>query len=104
MKTFIYENEFGKFNLTLRAEKYMNNDTLAVAADNVDDDDVFGILTVNLNHPLQDGTHAFVDTNNYGKAIMDFLRDNRIAKYAGTIAQNGFCTYPLFKFNLKTLK
>lgn len=44
---------------------------------------------------------AYVDTNNHAY-IRDFVEDNSLAEYvAGGDRVSGFCTYPLYKFDLE---
>lgn len=59
----------------------------------------FATITVNLQNPVQDMTHAYVDTNNNPWAE-EFLVDNGIAKRVpGCEMISGFCTYPLYEFD-----
>lgn len=59
----------------------------------------FAQITVNLQSPLQDETHAFLDINNC-PWVEEFLCDNGIAKpVEGITMKSGFCTYPLYEFN-----
>jgi hypothetical protein len=88
------------YPVTLQFSKYTSNDKLAVQLiEAAAPWCPFAALTVNLQSPLQDKTHAFVDTNNCPWAE-EFLLDNGIAtKVDGCEERSGYCTYPLYEFN-----
>lgn len=46
---------------------------------------------------------AFIDTNNNGKGIIDWLVENHLGYFTGRISASGFCAYPEFCFNLNEL-
>ncbi len=57
-------------------------------------------LTVNIpNHEVYEKDNSFVDTNNVSWAE-EFLLTNNLAVNLYLWAPSGFCTYPLYKFNL----
>ena len=89
------------YKLYLAAHTYAGNNTLAVIAmvreDGYDED--FGTVTVNLPSGEADGTHAYIDTNNCPWAEQ-MLIDNGFAKPTGKYGISGFCTYPLYEFDL----
>lgn len=85
--------------VTVRFTNYANNRTLAVQLTGARPPwAAFATITVNLNWPVQDQDHAFIDTNNCPWAE-EFLCDNGIAEFAGVTGKSGFCTYPLYRFN-----
>lgn len=59
-------------------------------------------LTVNLSRRCEDN-RAFIDTNNNGNAIVNWLLENNLGHLTGRMANSGFCTYPEFEFNMETL-
>ena len=59
MKTYDYNGA----KVYLQKEEYRNNGTLAVLMYK-EDGELYGCITVNLNHPLQSDTLAFLDENN----------------------------------------
>ena len=94
MKTFKFHNTEVSLNFTT----YRNNGTLAVEMNSVTDEDSFGVITVNLNCPLQSDRLAFIDENNY-PGIGAWLQANRIASPIGYTQRSGFCIYELYSFN-----
>lgn len=96
-------NAYGKeFNVKPLRTSYCNNSSLAIVLIDEDTHEDFAVLTVNLNYPLGKGM-AFVDTNNCDWAEQ-FIRNNKLGKPTGMTATSGFCTYPLYKFNLKDIE
>lgn len=68
--------------------------------------DNFGTITVNLNYTNNDPAPencAYVDTNNMPD-IEDWLKENKIAEYTGKKKVSGYCTYPLYKFDIQRIK
>ena len=56
--------KFNNTEVSLDFTTYRNNGTLAVQMNSVPDDDLYGVITVNLCCPLQSDTRAFVSENN----------------------------------------
>ena len=63
----------------------------------------FASLTVNLKQ-TKPGTYAFVDTNNLGEEILDWLAENGIGEYTGRTATSGMCIYPEVRFDMQKIK
>ena len=78
----------------LQKEEYRNNGTLAVLM-YTEDGDLYDCITVNLNHPLQSDTLAFLDENNL-PGIGKWLESKKLGISMGVNARSGFCTYPLY--------
>ena len=93
MKTFNFNNT----EVSLDFTTYRNNGTLAVLMNNVQEDDLYGVITVNLGCPLQTDRLAFVDENNL-PGIGAWLRRNKIASPLGYKQRSGFCLYELYSF------
>lgn len=53
--------KFNNTEVSLNFTTYRNNGTLAVQMNTVPDDDLYGVITVNLCCPLQSDKLAFVD-------------------------------------------
>lgn len=109
MTTYSYTNCVGeKIKVKLGKTSYRNNDTLAVlllqVLDNGEEED-YGVLTVNISDSdiLADDTQAFIDTNNMGEEIINWLVKNKIAMKTPFIGRSGFCTYPLMSFTKEAL-
>lgn len=95
------------FTIVLRKGRYQYGSSLAIVMYAKNEEGMFedfGTITTNLCSRLQDDEHAFVDTNNYGSGIIDFLKSNNIAVETGFVQQSGFCTYPLLRFSKDMLK
>lgn len=90
--------------LKLVADKYSSNGTLAIIVMEILDDgteDRFDIITTNLPFGDADETRAYIDTNNCPWAET-MLKQHGFAKDTGERGHCGFCTYPLYEFNLNT--
>ena len=68
-----------------------------------DDSEPWGMLTVNLDGKRQKDC-AFIDTNNHGQEILEWIEKNGMGHVAGRTGQSGFCTYPEVQFNSEFLK
>lgn len=61
-------------------------------------------LTVNLNESRRCKPNcAYIDTNNNGNEILDWLETNGLGKQTGKVAASGWCWYPEFEFNMEAL-
>lgn len=84
--------EYRGYKVVLSAHKYVKNNVLAVL--------MTYIVTVNLPGYMPDENCAFVDTNNMPD-ILHWLTENGLATDTGLAGVNGYCTYPLMKFDLE---
>jgi hypothetical protein len=91
------------YPVTLHFTHYNDNHTLAVQLVEASAPWCpFATITVNLQSPLQDKTHSYVDTNNCPWAE-EFLLNNGIAKkIEGANMISGFCSYPIYEFDLES--
>ena len=99
----ICKTAFGTYEVTAFKTQYRNNNSLAVQL--LDEDgSPFGMLTVNLpeTRELKDN-EQFVDVNNCPWAP-EFIRGNALGEPTGRMGQSGFCSYPLYAFDLNKLK
>ena len=94
MKTFKFNNT----EVSLSFDTYRSNGTLAVLMNNVQEDELYGVITVNLGCPLQTDRLAFVDENNL-PGIGAWLKRNKIASPLGYKQRSGFCHYELYNFH-----
>lgn len=103
-RVFTVYTKFENVDVICVPTTYSVGDSLAIQMLEVENgmvQDCFTVLTVNLGNPfLQTDTRAFVDTNNNPWAVT-FIRNNRLGKKTGDIQPSGYCTYPLYEFNLK---
>jgi hypothetical protein len=61
-------------------------------------------LTVNLEDFPTENDKAFVDTNNLGDEIVDWIVQNDLGELTGRIGFSGYCVYPEVQFNLDKIK
>lgn len=92
--------QFGKeYEVTAHKANYYNGN-LAIFL--TYDGEPYGNLTVNLSERLLPDT-AYVDTNNMPDAER-FITENGLGEFTGKTKDSGYCTYPLYKFNLDKLE
>lgn len=88
----------------LVTDAYVNNGTLAVIVMEVMPDgteEEFDTITVNImeSNFLDRDNLAYIDINNCSWAEK-LLKQHKFAKDTGYCGHSGFCTYPLYEFNL----
>ena len=59
-------------------------------------------LTVNLSVNC-DKDCGYIDTNNNGTEIVEWLITNKLGRLTGKMRTSGWCIYPEFKFNMEKL-
>ena len=85
--------------------KYTSNGNLAVSMIVEMEEDYYepwSTLTVNLTRKCAPNC-AFIDTNNNGDDIIEWLINNNLGKPTGRMEISGFCFYPEFQFNMDIL-
>ena len=105
MATITYESYGEKYELSFRIDRYSNNDNLAILAMCKDEDgfvEPYGNLTVNIEK-LNKDNWGCVDTNNWRDAI-DLIEQNKLGTPTGMVLQSGYCTYPVYEFDMNELK
>lgn len=105
-KKLIYKSKTcGNVPVTISVNRYAKNKGLSVELYKYpykNDDSYFGSITVNL--PGGAPKHcAYVDTNKMS-GVLPFLKEYRLAAPLPIVAESGFCTYPLFVFNIEKLR
>lgn len=55
-------------------------------------------ITVNVPDCPRNAGCQFIDTNNNGEGILDWLEQNNFGTRTDQEGKSGFCTYPLFNF------
>ncbi|WP_407414241.1 DUF4313 domain-containing protein [Methanobrevibacter sp.] len=91
------------FDVAAKRSTYMANNSLAVMLEDSTDGSPFGVLTVCLPHEFTPDGCAYVDTNNCPWAE-EFIKENQLGDKLEFTAQSGFCTYPLYRFNLNKIQ
>lgn len=91
------------YHVQPRVAEYMDNHTLAISLV-TDIGEPYCHLTVNLmeSDVFASNDTAFVDTNNCPWAE-EFIISNGLGEPLGLVGHSGFCTYPLYKFNMDKL-
>lgn len=88
-------------DIALSVEHYEISGNLAIQMWSFDEGypEPWSMLTVNLDRKCEPNC-AFIDTNNNGVEIIDWLEANHLGYDTGIIHSSGYCTYPMFKFNM----
>lgn len=95
-------NQYGHtYDVTIRKTKYQYNGNLAIVLW-CKDGEPYGNLTTNLDEKLPPDM-AYVDTNNMPDAER-FIKENDLGEDTGIIAKSGYCSYPLYKFNIDKME
>lgn len=87
-----------------RIDHYVSNDNLFVGL--VTDRDGFyepwNDLTTNIGRFCEPNC-SFIDINNNGIDVLDWLLANHLGELTGRVECSGFCDYPEFRFNMDEL-
>lgn len=89
MKTYTYNGT----EVSLKKSSY-HNGTVALVMNDAEGE-LYAVATVNLCHPLQSDSMAFLDENNL-PGIGSWIEKNHLGMKMGFLAQSGFCRYPLY--------
>ena len=101
MKTYTLRTEYANYNVVIRKTQYANNGNLALLLETPDGEPVAN-LTVNLPDEILASNCAYLDTNNLPEAEW-FVQSNGLAKPTGEYGNSGYCSYPLYEFDLDKL-
>ena len=99
---YSWTSETYTHNLYLVADNYQADGSLAIIVmEEKEDgeDEQFDVITTCLPWGCADKSHAYIDTNNCSWAEK-MLKQHRIAKDTDIWERSGYCTYPLYEFNL----
>lgn len=99
-------NKWGEdHHIQFEISKYITNGNLAVSMLEIHEDyyEPWSILTVNLGCKCAPNC-AFIDTNNNGDDIVEWLIENELGKPTGRYDYSGWCEYPEFEFNMENLR
>lgn len=103
MKMFELEKYGKTHKITVQVASYMEGN-LAVLLNCWEDGEPepWNTLTVNLDlvRPLH---CAYIDTNNNGEEILEWIRRNNLAEPTGNSGRSGYCVYPEYRFHEEVL-
>lgn len=103
---FMYKvkTDFGDYDVNIVTHTYENNNTLCIELISPIEGP-FARLTVNIadSDLFANENRAFVDLNNC-PWVEDFIEENKLGEFVGIWGSSGFCTYPLYEFDLGKLK
>lgn len=100
MKTYEYISPYdsSRHTVELKPVAYSDNEHFGLML--LENGSLYATVTVNLpESTFFERNIQFVDENNM-PGIGKWLEDNGIATNTGYAAQSGFCTYPLYEFNI----
>lgn len=106
MKTYEFKKYGNTYQMRLGIETYQMSGNLAIQMYTFDEEDgweLWNTMTVNL-YEVPDKNCAFIDTNNNGEMILDWIKSNKLAVPTGNIGFSGYCQYPEYCFKAKALK
>ena len=102
MEMYPVHTRFGDHEVLAYRNTYYGNGNLCIQL--FTEIEPFATLTVNLNSykETMPANMAYVDTNNCPWAEQ-FIAENKLGKATGKYKSSGFCTYPLYEFDLSKL-
>ena len=100
-RTFLYHGK--EFRLVTG---FYPNGWPALSLESPDNGELYTVLTVNLEESPAFGIpdKAFIDTNNNGDEIIEWLKANNLGKETGRMAASGWCIYPEFEFDMNEVE
>lgn len=104
MKTLTLNKYGTNHPMTFTMDSYVDNGNLYVGLVTYEDGypEPWSDLTVNLGVRCK-ANCAFIDINNNGNEIIEWLYSNSLGHLTGRIKASGFCSYPEFEFNMEKL-
>lgn len=105
LKTNFDDLYFEEHKISFDIDKYSYTNNLYVGMICWDNEypEPWGDLTVNLDCECDENC-SYIDTNDNGNDIVDWLIENNLGELTGRKESSGFCTYPEFRFNIEELK
>ncbi len=98
-------NKYGKEHpITFDFDRYLQNGNLYVGLVTHEEGypEPWSDLTVNLGVKCRENC-AYIDINNNGNEIIEWLCENKLGSPTGHMIPSGFCVYPEFKFDMNEL-
>lgn len=104
MKSLVLNKYGNNYPMTFNLDHYAANENLYVGLVTNTEGyyEPWSDLTVNLGIKCAENC-AFIDTNNNGNDIIDWLEAHGLGTATGRYKASGFCVYPEFKFNMEKL-
>lgn len=107
-KNLLKLSDWGEdYEIALIAAEYAGGN-LAIAMEYYDSEEhqlmPYATLTVNLVNEVCEENCAFVDVNNLGSVILEWLSINKLGTPTGRCGRSGFCVYPEIKFDMNEVK
>ena len=99
-------NAWGKTHpIEFQFDNYVDNGNLYVGMVTTEDGypEPWSSLTVNLGVKCAENC-AFIDTNNNGVGIIDWLLQNNLGRLTGREMPSGWCRFLEFEFNMEELR
>lgn len=100
-----YEAFGKKYPIQVKVSSYLNNGNLAIQMYDWMEGypELWATLTVNLWEMCEKDC-SYVDTNNHGKKILDWIKKNNLGRVTGRECCSGYCRYPEVHFNEERLR
>ena len=68
------------------------------------DGQMIDVVTVNIDDELTNEQCAFIDINNMGEDVCEWLEENKFGKFTCNVGFSGFCVYPEFEFDKQVIE
>ena len=96
------KTRYGNYQVDfLSADTYIHDGSPAITAWSIMEGPI-AIITVCLDDKRLEQNQSYVDTNNCPWAP-EWIEENRLGKNTGKKARSGYCTYPLYEFDMKRI-
>jgi hypothetical protein len=103
MKTTVFQ--YKGSGVTPQFSTYQNNNRLALILIDTEWGNCYSTPTVNLvDEKLTNENCAYLDTNNCGEYILNWLEQHDFGKPTGCFGFSGFCMYPEFEFRKEIIE
>ncbi len=94
------EINFKDHQIQLVMDRYTYNDNLYIGL--ICEEGPFSDLTKNTDTVLPEN-EAAIDVNNFSEA-REFIEMNNLGQNTGKVIHSGYCTYPVYKFDIHECK
>lgn len=99
MEKLMLSTPFSTIPVTFEKSRYIDQNNLYIRIVTWEEGypEPWSDLTVNLGVKCEENT-AYIDVNNNGPEILDFIIDNGLGVPTGKMLPSGFCVYPEVRF------